>query len=81
MKMETVNVSKDQKRLLLLFDPAKGTAERDQVDAYLAERGLSPKRQYTEERQGVEYQVYYFGYCYVEDHLTRLGIIAGLPIH
>ena len=34
---------------------------------------LEPKRQYSETRDGKEYLVYYFGHCYLEDHMEQLS--------
>jgi hypothetical protein len=81
MRMETFDVAPDQRRVTLLFDPSGVSGEQGEVDAYLKAHDLSPKRQYTETRGDQEYMVYFFGHCYIEDHLTQLGIIAGLPLH
>lgn len=76
MKMEVVNLGPEKRRVLLLFD-AEGPSPQDEaVDAYLHAQGLEPRRQYRETRDGREYFVYYFGHCYVEDHLDRLAAMA-----
>ena len=74
MKMEVVDVTSDEQRILLLFD-AYGSSlqyEQGQVDAYLESQGLSPKRQYFEYRGEREYLVYYFGGCYLDGHFDKL---------
>jgi hypothetical protein len=81
MLMQTYEVAPNQRRVVLLFDPSGASREQGEVDAYLKAHDLSPKRQYTETRGDREYMVYYFGHCYIEDHLVKLGIIAGLPMH
>jgi hypothetical protein len=81
MLMQTYEVAPNQRRVVLLFDPSGSSREQGEVDDYLKAHDLSAKRQYTETRGDREYVVYYFGLCYIEDHLTQMGIIAGLPPH
>ena len=81
MKMEVINVSPKEQRVLLLFDSDGPLPKDEQVDSYLRAHELEPKRQYSETRDGKEYLVYYFGHCYLEDHLEQLTAMAseGLP--
>ena len=77
MKMETITVSPGEDRVLLLFDAAATEAARGRVDDYLKAHDLSPRREYTEERDGKDYLVYYFGHCYLEPHLDAMAAIVG----
>ena len=47
-----------------------------EVDQYLIDNQLEPKRKYSENRNGVDYLVYYFGHCYLADHLEILSEMA-----
>ena len=76
MKMETITVSPGEDRVLLLFDAAATEAARGRVDDYLKAHNLSPRREYTEERDGKDYLVYY-GHCYLEPHLDAMAAIVG----
>lgn len=76
MKMEVINLRASEQRVLLLFD-AEGPSPKDEsVDAYLHAHDLTPRRQYRETRDGTEYVVFYFGHCYLEDHMERLTAMA-----
>ena len=75
MMLEVIEVPENEQRVILLFDE-KGSAEQQQVDSYLNAQGLEPKRQYTEVRDDKEYLVYYFGHCYLGDHIEQLSSIA-----
>ena len=77
MKMETVTVSPGEERVLLLFDAAAPGNEHEKVAEYLRAHNLTPRREYTEERDGTDYLVYYFGHCYLEPHLDAVAAIAG----
>jgi len=77
MKMELLSLSDEQKRILLLFDSSELSPEDEKIDEYLHANDLEPKRQYSETRDGKEYLVYYFGHCYLEDHLDQLSAISG----
>ena len=79
MKMEVINLSSTEQRVLLLFDSGNdGPSPKDeQVDDYLQAHELEPKRQYWETRDGKGYLVYYFGHCYLEDHLEQLSAMAS----
>ena len=46
------------------------------VEEYLKAHDLTPRREYTEERDGAEYLVYYFGQGYLEPHLEAVAAIA-----
>ena len=48
MKMEVINLSPEEQRVLLLFDAKGPTPEDEQVDSYLQSHTLEPKRQYWE---------------------------------
>ncbi len=75
--METITVSPAEQRVLLLFDAKTPGGERDKLVEYLNAHDLTPRREYTEERDGTEYLVYYFGQCYLEPHLEAVAAIAG----
>ena len=77
MKMEVIYLSPEEQRVLLLFDAKGPTPEDEQVDSYLQSHTLEPKRQYWETREGNEYLVYYFGYCYLEGHIGMLTSMAS----
>ena len=47
------------------------------MDEYLSANDLSPKREYTENRDGTDYRVYYFGQCYIGSHVEQLEALAG----
>ncbi len=74
--METITVSPGEQRVLLLFDGETDGGEREKVEEYLKAHDLTPRREYTEERDGTEYLVYYFGQCYLEPHLEAVAAIA-----
>ena len=77
MKMEVITAAECQDRVLLLFEGDTPSDEDARVDEYLLSNNLEPKRQYTENRDGQDYRVYYFGQCYIEGHLEQLSSIAG----
>ena len=77
MKMEVINLSPTEQRVILLFDSDGPSPKDKQVDDYLHAHELEPKRQYSETRDGKEYLVYYFGHCYLEDHLEQLSAMAS----
>ena len=77
MKMETINLTPTEQRVLLLFGPESTPSEVDRVSGYLREHDLEPKRQYHEVRDGQEYLVFYFGHCYLEDHLPAIEAIMA----
>ena len=49
------------------------------MDDYLRSNNLEPKRQYTENRDGKDYRVYYFGQCYIGAHMDQLTALADDP--
>ncbi len=78
MKLETITVSPGEQRVLLMFDPEERTAGDRQVQSYLDSNGLEPRRIFRETRDESEYEVHYFGYCYIESHLDSLtGLASG----
>jgi len=77
MKMEVINLSPTEQRVLLLFVSDGPSPKDEQVDDYLHAHELEPKRQYVETRDGKEYLVYYFGHCYLEDHLEQLSAMSS----
>lgn len=77
MKIEILNLSETEQRILLLFEGDGPSIEDQQVDRYLHTNELEPKRQYWETRDGKEYLVYYFGHCYLEGHMEQLYSMAG----
>jgi hypothetical protein len=61
-----------------MFDPEERTAGDRQVQSYLDSNGLEPRRIFRETRDESEYEVHYFGYCYIESHLDSLtGLASG----
>ena len=76
MKVETITTDSCQERVLLLFD-SNEQAAMDRVRSYLTQNDISPRREYTETRDDTEYEVYYFGSCYIEGHLDSLTEVAS----
>ena len=76
MKVETMMTDSCQERILLLFDSSEQGA-KDRVRSYLTANDISPRREYTETRDGAEYDVYYFGSCYIEGHMNNLTEAAA----
>ena len=76
MKLERITTDSCQERVLLLFDPNEQAA-KDKVRYYLTDNDISPRREYTESRDDTEYEVYYFGSCYIEGHLDNLTEVAS----
>ncbi|MDP7104295.1 MAG: hypothetical protein QGH54_11550 [SAR202 cluster bacterium] len=81
MKLEVITVSPNEDRVLLCFDPEDESGDDDKVRTYLAENSLDPKREYTEARESTDYNVLYFGHCYIKDHMESLTEMAteGAP--
>ncbi|HAL47759.1 MAG TPA: hypothetical protein DCP37_08395 [Dehalococcoidia bacterium] len=77
MKLEVITVSPNEDRVLLFFDPEDDSGDDDKVRSYLAENSLGPKREYTETRESTDYNVYYFGHCYIKDHMESLTAMAS----
>jgi len=77
MKMEIITVSPGEQRVLLRFDPDAPSDADEQVRDYLKSNDLEPKREYQETYEGKEHEVYYFGHCYIESHLTQLTEMAA----
>ena len=75
MKVEVINLTTAEQRILLLFDE-KESRDREEIDAYLTSYGLEPKRRYTENRDTIDYLVYYFGRCYLDEHINQLAAMA-----
>ena len=76
MKIEVIDVAGCQDRVLLLFEGDTPSDEDARVDEYLRANDLEPKRQYTENRDGTDYRVYYFGQCYIGSHMDELSAMA-----
>ena len=76
MKLEVITVAPEEQRVLLFFDPQQPLDTDQQVRTYLQDNDLEPKREYRETRDSTEYDVYYFGHCYVRDHLDHLVGLA-----
>ena len=72
MKLEVISIAPTEQRVLLLFDPSGPDAKDNEVNSYLQSNKLEPKRQYSETREDKEYNVFYFGHCYIEDHLGKV---------
>jgi hypothetical protein len=60
-------------RYKLYFNQQRPDPEDAWVVAYLEEHGLAPRRQLHEEHEGIPYQVWHFGQCYLGRHVARLG--------
>lgn len=59
----------------LVFNKQAPDLEDADVRRYLADHGLSPKRQWDEPWQGVDCHMMSFGGCYIQDHLKPIGEI------
>jgi hypothetical protein len=79
MKIEVITAAECQDRVLLLFEGEAPSEQDSQVDDYLRSNNLEPKRQYTENRDGKDYRVYYFGQCYIGAHMDQLTALADDP--
>ncbi len=77
MKLEVITVAPEEDRVLLFFDPEDDSGDDDRVRSYLAENDLEPKREYTETRESADYNVYYFGHCYLKNHMEALTEMAS----
>ena len=75
MKLEVLNITPEEQRILLVFDREE-SEQREKVDTYLKSHNLEPKRQYTENRNDEEHIVYFFGQCYLEGHIGELACMA-----
>ncbi len=76
MKIEVINVAECQDRVLLLFEGETPSEQDVRVDDYLRSNNLEPKKQYTENRDGTDYRVYYFGRCFIGGHMDELSAMA-----
>ena len=76
MKIEVINVAECRDRVLLLFEGETPSEQDARVDDYLRSNNLEPKKQYTENRDGTDYRVYYFGQCYIGSHMDELSALA-----
>lgn len=76
MKIETIEIAPGEKRILLLMDSSQDSSPDKEVLSYLKANGIEAKKEYAEERNGQEYNIMYFGHCYLED---RIGVdfLAG----
>jgi len=72
MKMEVITVAPEEQRVLLMFDPDQPLSTDSQVTSYLQDNGLEPKREYKESRESTEYNILYFGHCYLDGHMDAL---------
>ena len=77
MKLEVITVAPEEQRVLMLFDRQRRSPDDNQARAYLQQHDLEPKKQYEETRDAVQYDVYYFGHCYLEGHLESLTSMAS----
>ena len=71
MKIETNEFAPGEKRILLLMNQEQSSSPDKEVLTYLKANGIEAKKEYAEERDGTEYNVMYFGHCYLED---RIGV-------
>jgi hypothetical protein len=72
MKMEVITVAPEEQRVLLMFDPDEQLSTDSQITSYLQDNGLEPKREYKETRESTEYNILYFGHCYLDGHMDAL---------
>jgi hypothetical protein len=72
MKMEVITVAPEEQRVLLMFDPDEPLSTDSQTTSYLQDNGLEPKREYEETRESTEYNILYFGHCYLDGHMDAL---------
>jgi len=72
MKMEVITVAPEEQRVLLMFDPDEQLSTDSQITSYLQDNGLEPKRGYKETRESTEYNILYFGHCYLDGHMDAL---------
>ena len=59
--------------IFLAFNKEHSDSEDEAVKAYLEEHELIPKAQGTDTLEGQEYDVMYFGGCYLGRHLNVIG--------
>ena len=71
MKIETIEITPGEKRILLLMESKSDSSPDKEVLTYLKANGIEAKKEYSEERDGQEYNIMYFGHCYLED---RIGV-------
>ena len=71
MKIETIEIAPGEKRILLLMEQEQSSSPDKEVLTYLKANGIEAKKEYSEERDGTEYNIMYFGHCYLED---RIGV-------
>ena len=71
MKIETIEITPGEKRILLLKDRKSDSSPDKEVLTYLKANGIEAKKEYSEDRDGQEYNIMYFGHCYLED---RIGV-------
>jgi hypothetical protein len=76
MQIETIKITEEEQRILIIIDKKSDNETKELLDSYLENNTLSPKKEYLEERNGKDYLVYYFGHCYIEEHLENIGNIA-----
>jgi hypothetical protein len=76
MKIEKMKIAPEEERVLIVIDKENDDNSKELLDSYLENNTLSPKKEYLEERDGKDYLIYYFGHCYIEDHLEKIGSIA-----
>jgi hypothetical protein len=55
-----------------MFDPDEQLSTDSQITSYLQDNGLEPKRGYKETRESTEYNILYFGHCYLDGHMDAL---------
>lgn len=72
MKMEVITVAPEEQRVLLMFDPSEQLSSDSPIRSYLQDNGLEPKREYMETRESTEYNIMYFGHCYLDGHMDAL---------
>jgi len=71
LKIETIEITPGEKRILLLMDNKMDSSPDKEVLTYFKANGIEAKKEYSEERDGQEYNIMYFGHCYLED---RIGV-------
>ncbi|MCH2314957.1 MAG: hypothetical protein MK524_00910 [SAR202 cluster bacterium] len=72
MKMEVITVAPKEQRVLLMFGPNEQLSSDSPIRSYLQDNGLEPKREYKATRESTEYNILYFGHCYLDGHMDAL---------
>ena len=72
MKMEVMTVAPKERRALLMFGLNEQLSRDSPIKSCFQDNGLEPKRQYKQTRESTEYNILYFGHCYLDGHMDAL---------